>query len=178
MIAVSVQPSSHPGRSDFPSPVGGDSLSRCPFLNPNRLKRSLACTHRRSRYNHRFVACLLIRDSPVLSPVASAHGNHCPPRAPLRDHGVTAFAPRSRRRSAGVTPPSSLLQAHASNHRPPVGFGFPYSFRSSQVVASPCCTAVFPDVISAILVKSPVSVPRHDATVLLSVSSRVTSASP
>ena len=26
MVAVSVQPSSHPGRSDFPSPVGGDSF--------------------------------------------------------------------------------------------------------------------------------------------------------
>ncbi len=115
---------------------------------------------------------------PALNPATVPRVNHCPPRAPLHVCGVPASVLHSRHRSAGVTPPSSLLRAHASNRRPPVGFGFPYSFRSLQVVASPCCTTVFPDVISTFLVRSPGSLPRHDAAVHLSVSSRSTSASP
>ena len=103
---------------------------------------------------------------------------HCPPRTPLHDHGVTAFVRHSRHRSAGVTPPSSLVRAHAPDRHPPVGFGCPYSFGSLQVAASPCCMTAVPDVISAILVQSLGSLPRHDPAVLSSVSSRWTSASP
>ena len=137
---VSIQPSSHPGRSDFPSPVGGDSYfhrgtfpifvgglstrlhapSNVPVISstrhptPQRVRRFCARTCRRV-------------------------DAHCPPRAPLHDHGVTAFVRHSRYRSAGVAPPSSLLLAHAPDHHPLVGFGPPYSAKSLQVAASPCC---------------------------------------
>jgi len=43
IVHVSIQPPSHPGRSDFPSPVGGDSCfprGTCPYRR--RLKHSLA----------------------------------------------------------------------------------------------------------------------------------------
>ena len=103
---------------------------------------------------------------------------YCPPRAPLHDYGVTAFAPRSWHWSARVTPPSSLILAHAPDHHTPVGFGRPYSSRSLQVAASPCCMTALPDVISAILVWALESVPRRDCSVLLSDSSRAASASP
>jgi hypothetical protein len=88
------------------------------------------------------------------------------------------FALRSRHKSAGITPPSSLLRAHAPDRHPPVGFGCPYSSRSLQVVPSPCCIAALPDVISAILARSSGSVPRHGSAVHSSVSSRRASASP
>lgn len=40
--------------------------------------------------------------------------SHHVPRAPLHDQGVTSLVVVSRSTSAGVTPPSSLLRAHAS----------------------------------------------------------------
>ena len=92
---------------------------------------------------------------PVQCPAAGLTHNHCPPRAPLHAVGVAVRALRSRRRSAGVTPPSSLLRAHAPDRSAPVGFGLPYSFGSLQVVSSPCCPAALPDVISAILASAP-----------------------
>ena len=51
IIHVAIQPSSHPGRSDFPSPVGGDSyFPRGTFPTRRRLKHSLACTPQRTGY--------------------------------------------------------------------------------------------------------------------------------
>ena len=180
MIAVSIQPSSHPGRSGFPSPVGGGSFSHdAPSCRSGRLK---CLVHIRpspaARYQRRFAARWRIHVFPALCPGVSPRRSLCPPRVPLRKHGITALAPRSRHGSAGVTPPSSLLRTHAPDRHPPVGFGCPYSSRSLQVVPSPCCTTALPDVISAILVESSGSVPRHGSAVHSSVSSRGASASP
>ena len=51
IIHGSAQPSSHPGRSDFPSPVGGDSYSpRGTFPYGRKLKHSPASTPRRYGY--------------------------------------------------------------------------------------------------------------------------------
>ena len=55
----------------------------------------------------------------------------------------------SRASSKSVTPSSSLLRAHAPNLDPPLASGLASCARSSQVAASPCCTKVLPDVISA-----------------------------
>jgi len=71
------------------------------------------------------------------------------PRAPLHVWGVTPPVVHSHITSAGVTPPSSLLRAHAPDQKAPIGFGFPYSNRSLQVVVTPCCQMALPDVISA-----------------------------
>jgi hypothetical protein len=52
--------------------------------------------------------------------------------------------------SEGMTPPSSLLRAHAPHHPPLADFVALYR-ESLQVVTSPCWTMVVPDVISACL---------------------------
>jgi len=49
--------------------------------------------------------------------------NHQVPRAPWRARGVTSHAVAARATSAGVTPPSSLLQAHAPVLHPPTAYG-------------------------------------------------------
>lgn len=51
--------------------------------------------------------------------------------------------------SEDVTPPSSLLRAHAPDHPPPSAFSLSLGDESSQVAASPCWTMALPDVISA-----------------------------
>ena len=71
------------------------------------------------------------------------------PRAPLPPFGVTAWWEMSCISSAGVTPPSSLLRAHAPDHCPPPASGFASCEGSLQVAASPCCATVLPDAISA-----------------------------
>ena len=72
------------------------------------------------------------------------------PRAPLPEASVTAFRVVSPTTSKGATPSSSLLRAHAPDHRPPPGFRIPtYTWWSLQVAASPCWAMVLPDVISA-----------------------------
>ena len=45
------------------------------------------------------------------------------PRAPLPAVGVTFSGATSRIASAGITPPSSLLRAHAPDQLPPIAYG-------------------------------------------------------
>ncbi len=45
------------------------------------------------------------------------------PRAPLPAPGVTSRGVVSRTTSAGITPPSSLLQTHAPDQNPPAAYG-------------------------------------------------------
>ena len=71
------------------------------------------------------------------------------PRAPLHVWGVTPPVVISRTTSTGVTPSSLLIRTHAPDQKAPIGFGFPYSNRSLQVVVTPCCPLALPDVISA-----------------------------
>ena len=179
MVAVSVQLSSHPGRSDFPSPVGGGSLSR---RASGRTSDSRARSH--TSVDPFVIGSASSCDLPVTARFGSvSEGVGCRTTAVYREplctsNGLAVRVRRSRRRSAGITLPSLLLRAHAPDHPAPVGFGLPYSFGSSRVVSSPRCRAVFPDVISAIRVSSPGSVPRHARAVLPSVSSRPAPASP
>ena len=55
----------------------------------------------------------------------------------------------SRPMSAGITPPSSLLRAHAPVLNPPAASGVPSVSGSMQVAVSPCWEEDLPDVISA-----------------------------
>jgi hypothetical protein len=98
------------------------------------------------------------------------------PRAPLPIAGVTSYSVASRTSSEGITPPSSLIRAHAPDQIPLGGFGPPSSDESSQVVVSPCCEMALPGVISANL--SPHAWTRTPVPplVLLPVSSQETSA--
>lgn len=80
--------------------------------------------------------------------------------------------------SEGITPPSSLLRAHAPVQNPPAYFDLPYKAGSLQVVASPFWEMDLPDVISAILAQVPGPLPRDASPVPLSVSSQRVTASP
>jgi len=80
--------------------------------------------------------------------------------------------------SEGMTLPSSLLRAHASDHRPPAAFGCPSDHGSGQVVVSPCWQMARPGVLSAVLVEVPGPLPRRVPWVRLLVSSPRASASP
>ena len=80
--------------------------------------------------------------------------------------------------SEGITPPSSLIQAHVSDQIPPSSFGFRLVGGSLQVVASPCWELALPDIISAILAQVLGPLPRSVLLVHLLASSQETTASP
>jgi hypothetical protein len=156
--------------------LAATAFSPHPFPNPAKLKRSPAYARPTSGYKCRFAARWLYCGSPALHPAAWPRHSHCPPRAPLRNRGVTALTPRSRPGSAGVTPLSSLILAHAPDRHPLSDF-VPLYAKSLQVAASPCCMTAFPSVISVVLVWVLGPLPRRDLPVLPPVSSRETSAS-
>ena len=82
----------------------------------------------------------------------------CPPTVPARwppsaqgsspARGVTPDRATSRVASEGVTPPSSLLRAHAPDQNPPRASESSLCTRSLQVAVSPCWEMALPDVIS------------------------------
>ena len=74
------------------------------------------------------------------------------PEPLCHETGVTSSWAVSSTTSEGMTPPSSLLQAHVPVPNPPAPFGNRASFgRSLQVAVSPCWEWDLPDVISACL---------------------------
>lgn len=69
---------------------------------------------------------MLPRSPPLCSPALQCpgtQGGRQAPRAPSRAQGVTSRAGTSRIPSAGSTPPSSLLRAHAPVLSPPAAYG-------------------------------------------------------
>jgi hypothetical protein len=83
-------------------------------------------------------------------PTVSGYSWSCQvPRAPVHEPGVPSLVVVSRTTSAGVTPPSSLLRAHASVLHPPRASVRPSDTRSLQVAVSPCWEEDLPGVISA-----------------------------
>jgi hypothetical protein len=83
-------------------------------------------------------------------PTMSGYSWSCQvPRAPLHEPGVTSLAVISWTTSAGITPPSSLLRAHASVLHPLRASVLPLDTKSLQVAVSPCWEEDLPDVISA-----------------------------
>ena len=149
-----------------------------PFLHTPRLKRSLAYTPEpcsltiASALGHFYTFPPALRLGGVLP-----HARRSP-RAPLPTSGVTLHSGLSSSPSAGITPPSSLLLAHAPDHNPPADFSCPYFDGSLQVVANPCWSVALPGIISAILIWVSGPVPRSAPSVLPPVSSRRASASP
>ena len=71
------------------------------------------------------------------------------PRAPLHDQGVTLLVVVSGTTSAGVTPLSSLVRAHAPVLNPPSASVVSLDSGSVQVAISPCWEEDLPDVVSA-----------------------------
>jgi len=112
-------------------------------------------------------------------PTMSGYSWSCQvPRAPLHGHGVTVHAMMSRTMSAGITPPSSLLRAHAPVLNPPAASVVPSDSGSVQVAVSPCWEKDLPDVISAHLSLRACTPTPVALEVLLPVSSLKTSAFP
>ena len=66
------------------------------------------------------------------------------PRAPLPETGVTRLGVVSRTPSEGVTPPSSLLRAHAPHHPPLPDFGVPYTMSLCRLRRAPAGRWWFP----------------------------------
>ena len=73
------------------------------------------------------------------------------PRAPLPIRGVTSHGVTSGATSEGITPPSSLILAHAPGQNPLIVSVLLLINESLQVVTSPCWELALPDIISAIL---------------------------
>ena len=99
------------------------------------------------------------------------------PRAPSHARGATPRAVASYATSAGITPPSSLLPAHAPDQNPPADLVSVYG-GSSQVVAAPCWEMALPGVISTILAWVLGPLPRRAPSVQMPVASRRASVSP
>jgi len=76
---------------------------------------------------------LVTRFIPALSPEAGHGTAKCPERLCTR-RVLPGCAAASRAASAGVTPPSSLIRAHAPDQNPPADFGSTYYGGSLQVV--------------------------------------------
>jgi hypothetical protein len=96
----------------------------------------------------------------------------CPPRA-LPPVGMT-----SRVIWEGVTPPSSLLRAHAPDQNPPHALDSSLRARSLQVAASPCWEMALPDIISATLAQALGPIPRRAPRLRVSIPSPRTPVSP
>jgi hypothetical protein len=93
------------------------------------------------------------RDVPLFTdPTCCSSGyswNHQVPRAPSHVQGVTSHVVASRTTSAGVTPPSSLPQAHAPVLYPLAASVSPLHGGSLPVAVSPGWEKDLPDVSSA-----------------------------
>ena len=94
---VSASPLCHPGRSDFPSPVGDHNFPPTAFPYPTRLKRSLAFTPLGCGLPSVSTKLALSPHSQVLSPVRWALP--CPswPRVPSPFPGITLPGAASKR---------------------------------------------------------------------------------
>lgn len=84
----------------------------------------------------------------------------------------------SRAAWEGITPPSSLLRAHAPDRNPPRASDSSLCAWSLQVAVSPCWETALPDVISATLAQVPGPIPRRAPWLRLSVPSPGTPVSP
>ena len=170
------KPPYDPGQSDFPSPVLTLAGPSAAFPKTRRLKCWLMYTPPEDGLHADLGAALRTTAIPdrCRGPVHARQVS----RAPLPARGVTPDRVMSRITSGGVTLPSSLIRAHASDQIPRGSFAFGSSAKSGQVVASPCWKMALPDVISAS--PSPVAGTHIPAAVLVHVpvTSQDTSAIP
>ena len=100
------------------------------------------------------------------------------PRAALPTSGVTIGRSKSRLLSEGVTPPSSLIPAHAPDQNPPSASLCGLVPRVFAGFTSPCWELALPDVSSTVCVEVLGPIPRCVLPVHLPASSRKASASP
>ena len=82
--------------------------------------------------------------SPGSGPGVGSPGIRPVPRAPLPAQGVTPHSVPSGGTSESITPPSSLLRAHAPSHRPPAAFGSPTTAGLCRLLPAPAARWPFP----------------------------------
>jgi hypothetical protein len=88
----------------------------------------------------------------VHRPYMSGYSWSCQvPRAPLHEHGVTVHVMLSRTMSAGITPPSSLLRAHAPVLPPPRASVVPSTPGLCRLLSAPAGRRTFPTLSLRIL---------------------------
>jgi hypothetical protein len=124
-----LKPLYDPGQSDFPNPVLASALHGISQDGPSSTTRNCsagALFAPTQRSLHRPFAITQAPQELQLSVWLRAHRhNHRVPRAPLPGAGVTRAGAASKAAWRGVTPSSSLIRAHASDHPPPRASGSP-----------------------------------------------------
>ncbi len=137
---VSPSPRFHPGRSDFPSPVGDPSISlRClPWWAEAQALAHVhpALTRFTPQLDNLEATGLLGVNAPFRR-LATARSM---PRAPLPHRRVTPVRTASCAVSKSVTSSSSLIRAHASDQDPPTGSSSPRRW-----VLAGCCQPLLRD---------------------------------
>ena len=136
------KPPYDPGRWVFPSPV----LTLAFLRGPSQIRgeaQALTYIHPAKRW---FTHKLVLASSAACSRhcVRAPHWDRQVPRAPLPHVGVTAMEEASRASSESVTPPSSLLRAHAPDLYPPAAFGVPRATGLCRLLPAPAGPRPFP----------------------------------
>ena len=131
------RPPCDPGRWAFPSPV----LPLASLWSPSQRAHSLRAD---SPTPCRSVVCFPGR-SIVHRPSMSGDSWSCHvPSAPVHVHGVTVHVRLSRTMSAGMTPPASLLRAHAPVLPPPRAAVVPSTPGRGRLPSAPAGRRTFP----------------------------------
>jgi hypothetical protein len=131
------RPPCAPGRSDVPRPV----LTLASLRSPSHRVRSFSADPHTPLP---VMVCFQGR-SIVHRPDMSGYSWSCHvPRAPLHDQGVTSLVVVSWTTSAGVTPPSSLLRAHAPVLNPPRASVIPSTPGLCRLRSAPAGRRTFP----------------------------------
>ena len=129
-------------------PDSGSDLGAIP-RSPSRNERGLSAGPHTPHSHHSLLPVARSMVCSTGSVSRSYARNHQVPRAPLPARGVTSLGVACCVTSEGVTPPSSLLRAHAPDPLPSPAYGHASSAGLCRLLASPCWTVALPSVISA-----------------------------
>jgi hypothetical protein len=112
------------------------------------------------------------------APSRPSRSAHQAPRAPLPCQGVTSPGVASSAPSEGVTPPSSLIRAHAPVPNPPVGSASAPPRGLCRLLPAPAGSGTFPTLSLHSLCRCLDPIPRGVIPVHSPVSSKDATASP
>ena len=147
-ISRYLKPPYDPGQSNFPSPVLTLAFLPSAFPIKEKFKRWHTCAPSLLGFHTGLVPTSRCGILPALR--LDAHLEPPSAQSPFaRSTGVTSAGVVSMHPWKDITPSSSLIRTHASDHPPPDTFSTALCVRSLQVVTSPCCEVALPDVISA-----------------------------